>query len=381
MTRRYLDHNAGTPLGEAARVAMARLLDAPPGNPSSIHGAGRAARSLLERARREVAALVGATSEAVIFCSGGTEAISLGVCGLARRARAQDATRTRILIGAAEHPAVHGAAELLVHEGFERALLPVDRGGSVEMDAARALVDASCAVVAVQAVNHETGVLQPVSQLAAHAHSVGAALFCDAVQAAGKLPLALTALGASAISISSHKLYGPAGAGALVLAPGVDIAPRSASGHQERGRRPGTEAVWSLVGFGAAAGEAMATLATEAGRELALRTQLEAGLVALGAQIFGLEAPRLPNTTLCAFSDVNGQLAVMALDLLGFELSTGAACTSGSVKPSAVLLAAGHAEKLARCALRISIGRATTSEDLHALLVALPTVIARVRGA
>jgi len=335
---------------------------------------------MVERARADVAALVGAQAEAVIFCSGGTEAIALGVCGLARRARDVDGARTRVLVGAAEHPAVHGAAELLLREGFEVVLLPVDRGGRVRIDVARALIDAQTAIVAVQAANHETGVLQPIVELAALAHAAAAPLFCDAVQAAGKLPLDLVALGASAVAISSHKIYGPAGAGALVLAPGVDVLPISTSGHQERGRRPGTEPVWSLVAFGAAAGEAQEKQASEAGRELSLRDRLEAGLLALGAQVFAHDAPRLPNTTLCAFPDVNGQLAVMALDLLGFELSTGAACTSGSVKPSRVLLAAGHDENVARTALRISIGRGTRTSDIDALLAILPTVIARVRA-
>jgi cysteine desulfurase len=374
--RRYLDHNAGTPLGEAARAALRSELDAVAGNPSSIHAAGRAARARLEGARREIAALVGAPSESVVLTSGGTEAIALGLHGLARSARATDPRRLRILVGGGEHPAVHGAAASLTGEGFVVGTLAIDEAGRV--DPALALDD-TVAVVAVQAANHETGVVQAIAEIAEAARAAGALLFCDAVQAAGKLPLTLRGL--SALALSSAKLYGPAGAGALVLGANVDIEPISGGGHQERGRRPGTEPLAAIVGFGAAALESRTLLDAEASRQLGLRERLELGLGALGARMFGASVPRLCNTTMCGWQGVDGPLLLMALDLEGFEISTGAACTSGSPRPSEVLTAAGHAPAVARTAVRISLGRGNDDGDVDALLGVLPRVLDRIRGA
>jgi cysteine desulfurase len=316
----------------------------------------------------------------VVLCSGGTEAVALGVAGMARRARAAAPGRTRVLVGAAEHPCVLGAAEALATDGFTIERLAVDAGARLRLDEAVARLDDRVALCALQAANHETGVLQPVAELAAQARSRGIHVLCDAVQAAGRLPLSLSALGADALALSSGKLYGPPGAGALVLGRGVDLV-AAASGHQERGRRPGTEPLTAIVGFGAAAAEAGARLEADAAAQHLLRARLETGLCALGALVFAADAPRLPNTTLCASSGASGQLVVMALDLAGFAASTGAACSSGSVEPSAVLLAAGHARARAAEAVRFSLGRDTTTDDIDALLAALPPILARVRAA
>jgi cysteine desulfurase len=378
---RYLDYNAGAPLAEAARAAMRAFLDEQLGNPSSVHGAGRRARARLEAARAQVGALVGAASDAVVLTASGSEAIALGVIGLGRRAVA---SRRRILVGASEHPAVHGAVEALVREGYERVVLPVDDAGGVRVDAAQALLHPSAApsvaLVAVQAANHETGVVQPVRELAAMTAAAGAFFFCDAVQAAGKLAVDLPALGVSALALSSHKLGGPSGAGALVLARGGDVDALVPGGHQERGRRAGTEPLVALVGFGAAA-HAAREPAAEAARVGALRARLEVGLAQLGARIFGREQVRVANTSLHAFAGVPGALLVMALDLAGFEVSTGAACSSGSLKPSAVLLASGHDEATASEAVRVSLGRGVEAADIDALLAALPAILARIRAA
>lgn len=377
MASRYLDHNAGTPLGAAARDAMIAVLSSGAfGNPSSIHTRGRAARELVEAARRGVAALVGATAEGVVFAASGSEAIALGIVGLARRARRLDPARRCVLVGASEHPASLGAAESLRREDFDVVHVPVDPAGRIVLPA----LDRSVAVVVAQLANHETGVVQPIAALASSARAVGATLFCDAVQAAGKIPVELPALGVSALALAAYKLYGPGGTGALVLAEGHDIDPLVPGGHQERGRRPGTESVTALVGFGAAAQEAKARLREDAPRITALRDRLEAGLDRLGATVFGRTHERLCNTTLLAFEGVAGHLLAIALDLAGFEVSTGAACSSGSVKPSAVLLASGHPAEVARRAVRISLGRDTTAADIDALLDALPSLIARVRG-
>ncbi|MEO6952212.1 MAG: cysteine desulfurase family protein [Polyangia bacterium] len=375
MASRYLDHNATTPLGGAAREAMAAALESF-GNPSSIHGRGRAARELVEAARRDVAALVGGAPEGVVFAASGSEAIALGVIGLARRARRLDASRRRVLVGASEHPASLGAVESLRAEGFEVSTIDVDEAGRVSLPA----LSPDIALVVAQLANHETGVLQPIYELAARARAVGVALFCDAVQAAGKVSLDLPMLGVSALSVAAHKLYGPGGAAAVVLADGHDLDPLVLGGHQERGRRAGTESVAVLVGFGAAAREAKARLADDGARLTALRERLETGLAELGATIFGHAHARLCNTTLLAFDGVSGHLLAIALDLAGFEVSTGAACSSGSVKPSAVLLASGHDAEVARRAVRISLGRDSTLDDVDALLEALPPLVARVRG-
>ena len=374
--RRYLDHNAGAPLSATARAAMRSAMDAPLGNPSSVHAAGREARAVLDEARAQVAALAGAAPEAVVFASGGTEAIALGLRGLVRTG----GVRTRLLVGAAEHPAVHGAAAALAREGFEVVSLPVDRAGVVDVAAARGLVDERVALVAVQAANHETGVIQPVAEVAALARIAGARVFCDAVQAAGKLAISCASLGADAIAISAHKLGGPAGAGALVLAVGVDVAAPPGA-HQERGRRPGTEPLLAIAGFGAAAAAALVSLPVEAERLRRLRERLETGLATLGGEVFAGDRPRTPNTTLTRFPGAPGPLVVISLDLAGFAVSTGAACSSGSVRPSAVLLAAGHPLTVAAEAVRVSIGRDTDEDDVDALLAALPAIIARVRAA
>ena len=376
MASRYLDHNATTPLGQAAQEAMGEVLGTF-GNPSSIHGRGRRARDLVEAARRHVAALVGAAPEGVVFAASGSEAVALGVIGLARRARRLGPSRDRVLVGASEHPASLGAVDVLRGDGFYVDTIEVDEAGRLVLPPS---LDARVALVVAQLANHETGVLQPVTELAARAREVGALLFCDAVQAAGKLPIDLPALGASALAVAAHKLYGPGGAAAVVLSDGCDLDPLVPGGHQERGRRAGTEPVAALVGFGAAALDAKVRVVEDALRLTALRLRFETGLSLQGATIFGRSHARLCNTTLLAFEGVSGHLLAIALDLAGFEVSTGAACSSGSVKPSAVLLASGHMPDVARRAVRVSLGRDTTMEDVDALLDALPALVARVRA-
>ena len=379
MKRRYLDYNATTPLGAAAKAVLTPLFADPlgaaaMGNPSSLHESGRKARHLVESARKQVAALVGGDAFGVTFTGSGTEAIALGAVGLARRARAADSRRTRILVGASEHSAVLGAAASLVELGFTVENLAVDDAGRVLTDEAVARIDDEVALLLVQLANHETGVLQPVAELARAARACGAYILCDVVQAAGKVAVDLTELAVDAVCLSAHKLYAMKGVGALVLREGVDVDPLVVGGHQERGRRGGTEAVWGIAAFGAAA--------DEAGRQpfasSVLRDRLESGLVAAGARIFGRQHARVPNTTMFAFPGVSGHLLTIALDLEGYEVSTGAACSSGSVRPSAVLLAAGHPAELASCAVRVSLGRGTNDEDIDGLLGALPSIVARV---
>src|SRR5581483_9104879 len=255
MRRIYLDHNATTRVHPDARAAMQPFLDEEFGNPSSIHAAGRAARDAVERARDELAALIAATRDEVVFTSGGTEGNNLAIRGAAESARAGEggARRAHVLVSPVEHPSALGAAEALAARGFAVERLIVDEAGRIDRDHfARRLGD-DVALVSVQLANHETGVVQPIAELAAAARACGAWFHTDAVQALGKLPIDVRALGVDAATFSSHKLYGPKGAGAIFLRGGRSLAPFTVGGHQERERRPGTENVPGVVGFGAAA--------------------------------------------------------------------------------------------------------------------------------
>jgi cysteine desulfurase len=377
----YLDHNATTRLDPSARAAMAPFLDEEFGNPSSIHGAGRRARDAVERARDDVARLCGATRDELVFTSGGTEANQLAVRGAAEAARARDGRRGRVLVSAVEHPSAAGAAALLAARGFAVETVPVDATGGVDPDALAAALGDDVAVVVVQLANHEIGRVQPVAAIAARARACGALVVCDAVQAAGKLAVDVRALGAACVTLSAHKLFGPKGVGALFVRDGLMLAPIAAGGHQERERRPGTENVAGIVGFGAACRRAAAEQHDWTARVGALRARLEAGLVRFGGRIAAAGAERTCNTTNVAFDGAEGELVVAALDLEGVAASTGAACTSGSVEPSPVLLALGQPRERAREAIRFSLGPDTTAAEIDRVLALLPAIIDRVRNA
>lgn len=372
--RIYLDHNATAPLAAAARAAMISAGDVL-GNPSSIHGDGRAARAVIDVARAAVAALVGGEVDEIVFTSGGTEACALGLIGLARVARAAGRP-ARILIPAIDHPATLGAAAGLAGLGFEVAHVAVDRDGRIDLDDLAARATGGGAVIAVAVANHELGTIQDVAAIAAIARAHGWLVHVDAVQAAGKLPLApITAL-VDGVALSAHKLGGPAGIGAAWLRRGLAIEPLWPGGHHERGRRPGTENVVGIAGFGAAAA---AIDPTAHGAVAALTARLEAGLVVPGATIRAQAAPRVGNTVNARFAGARGDAIVMALDLAGVAVATGAACTSGSVRPSAVLLALGESIAEARAAVRFSLGPSNTSAEVDRVLALLPAIVARVR--
>jgi cysteine desulfurase len=329
----YLDANATEPLRPEARAAAIAAMELP-GNPSSVHAAGRAARRVLEEARARVAARFGAAAREVVFTSGGTEANAMAIAAL-RRGR-------RVLVGATEHPAVIRAGE-----GAER--LPVLGDGRLDLEALdSALSSGEPALVCLMVANNETGVIHPVAEAAAICRRHGALLHLDAVQAAGRMPLDALALGAETLAISGHKLGGPKGAGALILRPGLDLAPLVAGGGQERGRRGGTEALPAIAGLGAAAEAAEPEAAA---RLVALRDAIEAGL---GLPVAGAGAPRLPNTSCVALPGVSAETQVIALDLAGVQVSAGSACSSGKVARSPVLEAMGLGE-LAGSAIRISL--------------------------
>ncbi len=367
--RIYLDWNATAPLREAARAAMVAVLDSC-GNPSSTHAEGQAARAAVERSRAAVAALVGCRPAQVVFMSGATEA---NVLALDPGLRVSGQARPlRLLVSALEHPSVLEGGRF-APEQVERT--PARRDGRVDIEALaeriRATVRAGVTpFVALMAVNNETGVVQPLEQAAALVREAGGVLHVDAVQAAARIPLQFNALGADLMTLSSHKIGGPQGAGALIVSERVAVSPMIRGGRQERGARAGTENVAAIAGFGAAAASAAETFAADCARMAVLRGRLEAGLRAAAADtvIFGDSAPRVANTVLFAVPGTKAETALIALDLEGVAASSGAACSSGKVAPSHVLQAMGVAEALTRGAVRVSLGRDTGEEEVEGFL-------------
>ncbi|GJE50081.1 IscS-like cysteine desulfurase [Methylobacterium tardum] len=367
--RAYLDYNATAPVRPAVVEAVARAL-ALPGNPSSIHAEGRAARAALEAARAQVAALVNARPEQVIFTSGGTEAANAALSGALRR-DGQPAP-TRLLHTATEHPCVaagHRFADAAVDQ------LPVTRDGLIDLAALEVrLADLAGerVLLSVHAANNETGAVQPLSDVVALARAHGRTLVhSDAVQAAGKIPLDMAALGLDAITLSGHKFAAPKGVGVLVLADGVTLESAFLrGGGQERRQRCGTECLPAIVGMGEAARIARDTLNGEAARLSALRDRIEAGVRALApdAVVFAAGAPRLPNTLSFSVPGLDAPSALIALDLAGVAVSSGSACSSGKVARSATLMAMGVDSDLAGGALRVSLGWNTVDEEVACFL-------------
>lgn len=369
--RAYLDYNATAPLRPEARAAVLAALDCL-GNPSSIHAEGREARAKIEDARRAIAALAGAPARDVVFCASGTEAANLALApGVAAPGVAPLA---RLIVGAGEHPCVMGGHRFPAAESA-----PLTPDGRLDLEALdRLLAKGPPALVALQGANNETGVLQPVAEAARLVHARGGLLICDAVQVAGRLALGGT--GADALILSAHKFGGPKGAGALVmLREGLNVPPLVRGGGQERGRRAGTENVVALAGFGAAAKAALANMEEEAIRTRALRDACLARLrdLAPDAVVFGEGAPRLPNTLAFAIPRVTAATLLMRLDLEGVAASSGSACSSGKVGPSAVLAAMGVETALSAGAIRVSLGWASRAQDVEAFAAALAKALAR----
>ena len=375
----YFDHNASTPVRPEVAEAMRECLAGTSANPSSQHREGQRARAAVERARGQVAALLHARPDEVVFTSGGTEGDHAGLIGAAW---ALEARGRRVAFAALEHHAVHGAAAVLARTGFEVAHLPVLAVGWVPPDALDAL-PADTTVVAVMLANNETGVLQPVAEIARRARARGLRVLCDAVQAAGKIPVDCETLGADYLVVSGHKFGGPKGAGALVVRQGAPFEPLFRGTGHEGGRRGGTENVPGIVGLGVAAERAAGEQRGEAVRLLALRERLERGLRAAvpDAVVHGARAPRLPNTVNASFPGARSDHLLMALDARGIAVSAGAACASGAVEPSPVLAAMGVPRELAVCALRFSMGRTTTEPEVDQVLAALGEAVRAVRAA
>lgn len=372
--RAYFDWNATAPLRAGARAAMVDALDQP-GNASSVHAEGRAARGRLEKARAQVAALVGAEAKNVIFTSGATEANALALTP-ALEVGGRKERRDRLFVSAVEHSSVLAGGRF-VPDQVE--ILPVDGEGVVDLDALRnALSSAGNPLVSVMLANNETGVIQPIAHIADIVHAANGLLHVDAVQGAGRVACDMAALGIDLLSLSSHKIGGPQGAGALVRRDDIHIAePLIRGGGQERGTRAGTENVAAIAGFGAAAEAARAGREMDALRMAALRDRIEAGIRTMTPQavIFGTAVARLPNTTLVALPKIKAETALIAFDLNGIALSSGSACSSGKVQASHVLAAMGVEPALAAGALRISLGWETQESDVEKLLTAWNTVV------
>ena len=357
-TSAYFDWNATAPLRPEARAAVVAALEVT-GNPSSVHAPGRAARRLVEEAREKVAALVGASPREVVFTSGGTEANALALT---------PALGDTLLVSAIEHPSVRSGGRFPAVEEF-----PVTAAGLADVAALEGLLRGrSRPVVSLMLANNETGVIQPVAAAAALVHAAGGLIHVDAVQGPGRIACDFRALGADLMTLSSHKIGGLQGIGALIVRGGLTVDAQIKGGGQERGTRAGTENVAGIAGFGAAAEATRLGLAVEVARIEGLREKLEAGIKAVApkAVVFGAEAARLPNTTLFSVAGMKAETAVIAFDLEGVAVSSGAACSSGKVAPSHVLAAMGVDPALSRGAIRVSLGYSTTDGDIGTILKA-----------
>lgn len=362
----YLDWNATAPLDPAVREAILPWLGSRFGNASSRHEYGRQARAAVDEARAQVAAAVGAHATEVIFTSGGTEANNLFVKGAAGLMKPG-----LIAISAIEHPCVREPAKQLRRVDWTLREIAVDRVGLVKRTDWLAVLAAKPVLVSVMLANNETGVLQDVATLAREAKEAGAWFHTDAVQALGKVGVDFRALGVNAMTLSSHKIGGPLGAGALVVDKRLELAPLLAGGGQERGLRSGTENVAAIVGFGVACELAAARVSGENARLCGLRDTLEAGLAAQGMRIFSAGAPRLPNTVFFAADGVDGETLVARLDRAGFACASGSACSSANPEPSHTLLAMGVERETARGAVRVSLGRDTQEKHVVDFLACL----------
>ncbi|MDE2254063.1 MAG: cysteine desulfurase [Betaproteobacteria bacterium] len=381
-----LDHNATTPVAAEVIQEMRDVLERVWANPSSAHGPGQAARRVLADARARVARFVGCGPNELVFTSGATEAnhmAVLGACDASRRGAR--CGRRRLVLSAVEHPSMMALAARVRDSGCAVDLIPVDGEGRLDLQAAHALIGADVALVSVMGANNETGVLMPVAELAEIAHAQGALLHVDATQVVGKSMQRFADSAADLWSVSAHKFNGPKGVGALVVRKGLDW-PGLLAGTQERGRRGGTENLPGIAGFAAAADVVALHLAADLDRMTALRERFESGLRQCATQlnvpltIYGCATRRLPNTSLVRFGELNAGRVLRALEREGVIAASGSACCAGRDQPSHVLLAQGESPQHARCAIRFSLGRRTTSEEIDAALCTVRQVLGSLRN-
>ena len=379
--RVYLDHAATTPVDPEVADAMARVLRDTHGNPSSVYAEGRAARALVDNAREEVAASLGAEPMEIVFTSGGTEADNLALRGVmqARRGLGDHLVTTAI-----EHHAVLDTArDLESHARVRLTVVAVDRDGRVDPEAIAAAIEPKTTLVSVMHANNEIGTIQPIAEIGALCRDRGVKLHSDAVQTVGALDFDVRRIPVDLVSVNAHKFYGPKGVGALYVRRGTRLATMQTGGGQEKGRRTGTENVAGVVGLGIALRRAAERRARESARQSVLRDRIIDGVLARvpDAVLTGHRTERLPNNASFCFPGTQGESLIVALDLAGFAGSSGSACTSGDTEPSHVLLALGLERHVAQGSLRLTVGRATTDADVDALLAALAPIVARLREA
>ena len=369
MERYYFDYNATTPVSAEVLQAMLPAMTDVYGNASSIHHFGQAARQKLDESRAQVAALLGAKADEIVFTSGGTEADNLALFGISQFGHAITTT--------IEHSAILGASAQLMSV----TKVPVDSRGIVDPADIRKALRPDTKIISVMHANNELGVIQPIAEIAKIAREVGVVMHSDGVQATGKIPVNVAELGVDLYSLSGHKIYAPKGIGALYVRKGVKLAPMLFGGHHERERRAGTENVPGAVGLGRAAQWILDHGAEEWAREAALRDRLERSVLdrVKDSHVNGAGAPRTPNTTNLRFDGIDSDALLIALDLKGFAVSSGSACSSGATEPSHVLMAIGLTKDQGRSSLRFSLGRATTIEQVDALIDAVAECVAHLR--
>ncbi len=378
MNRVYLDFNATTPVEPEVLDAMLPYFSEEFGNAASIHTPGQRSRGAVETAREQVAALIGARPQEIVFTSGGTESDNHAIFGI--MAAAGDREK-HVISSAIEHEAVLNACQALEKEGARVTYLPTDRDGLIDLDDLRRAIRPETVLITIMHANNELGTVQPLEEIGRTAKEADIYFHTDAVQSAGKVPIDVNAMGLDLLSLSGHKFYAPKGVGALYVRGGTRLRQLLYGGHHQRGFRPGTENVAGIVGLGKAAEIARKSLVEDAQRVSALRDKLQQGLLHRVPQsrVNGGAAPRTPNTTNIIFPGVEGEALLIALDLKGLACSTGAACSSGAVEPSHVLTAIGLPPEDARASLRFSLGRHTSSADIDFALNVVPAAVAQLR--
>ena len=378
--RIYLDHNATTPVDPAAAAAMMRALQDLFGNASSVHYYGQQAKAAIDDARSAVAALIGAEPSEIVFTSGGTEADNFAIRGAAEALEVTG--RKHLITSGIEHEAVLNTFKALAKRGWKTTVLPLDARGIVSPDALRNAMTDDTALVSIMHANNEIGTIQPIAELATIAKGRGALFHTDAVQSAGKIPVNVRALGVDLVAISAHKFYGPKGIGALWAKRGVRLSPFLSGGKQERNRRAGTENVPGIIGAGIAAQRAMMKMDVDAPRLSALRDRLESGILSSvpNTDVNGSRDARVPNTTNISFERIEAESLLIALDLEGVAVSTGSACSSGTLEPSHVLKAMGLSSHRAQNSIRFSLGTSNTEEQIDHVISILPRIVTKLRS-
>ena len=378
--RVYFDYNATTPLATEVRDAIVRAMDDVYGNASSVHHFGQQAKAAIDDARSAVAALINADASEIVFTSGGTESDNFAIRGVAEAI--EPAGRRHLIASAIEHEAVLNTLKALSRRGWQTTLLAVEQSGIVSPDRLREAMTKETALVSVMHANNEIGTVQPIAELAGIAHANGALMHTDAVQSVGKIAVDVRALGVDLLSLSAHKFNGPKGTGALWIKRGTRMMPTMTGGKHERNRRAGTENVPAIVGLGIAARLAVNKLTSEGDRLARLRDRLEEGILrgVSGTAINGVRSPRVPNTTNISFDRVEAESLLIALDLEGIAVSTGSACSSGTLEPSHVLRAMGLPPHRTQNSLRFSLGSLSTDEEVDRVIEVLPRLVEKLRG-